>query len=97
MSSKSIHILLRDIRKQRGESLRSAARGLGIDAGYLSRVERGEKRPSGALQQKVAEYYDLSIDDVGMATGRVPDDVLAILRDHPEAVELLRKRFADPE
>jgi transcriptional regulator with XRE-family HTH domain len=93
--SPELNSLLRDLRDSRGESLRSAARALGVDPSHLSRIERGEKYPSRDLQERVARHYDVNPDDLAIAHGRVPADILAILQKHPDIMRDLRRRYGD--
>ncbi len=83
--------MLRDLRKTRGTSLRAAARDLGVDPAYLSRIERGEKSASPGVLERAADYYE--VPAVEPAQDEIPGDVLAILRDHPEAIDGLRRRY----
>jgi len=85
--------LLRELRKTRGESLRSAASSLDMDPSYLSKVERGEKPLASALRGRLADYYDADAGRLAIAEGQLPADVLRILADHPEAIDDLRKRY----
>ncbi len=87
--------LLRSLREARGQSLRGAARELDVDPGYLSRIERGEKRSSLDLQLKAARYYQVPEDQVLLAAGDLPADVIEILKRHPEALDELRRRYGD--
>jgi transcriptional regulator with XRE-family HTH domain len=84
--------LLRAARERRGQSLRNAATGLGVDPSYLSRVEVGMKPPSSAFSQNASQYYGLSPDELALASGTVPDDILEILRDNPALLAELRLR-----
>jgi len=85
--------LLRKLREQRGESLRAAASELGVAPSHLSRLERGEKSPSEELRRRAAHYYGVSEDSVTLDEGRIPDDIVQILRMHPEILPELRRRF----
>ncbi len=89
----SLPDLLRSLREQSGRSLREAARDLQVDPGHLSRIERGEKAGSLDLQLKAARYYDVPEDEVLLASGGLPPDIVAILRTHPEAIQELRNRY----
>ena len=86
--------LLRRMREQKGRSLRATAEDLGVAPSHLSRLERGEKAPSDELIQRAAKYYGIDDDLVALASGRVPPDVVGILRDHPELLDELRHRYA---
>lgn len=94
MAQDEVARLLRQIRAQRGVSVREVARKVGVDPSYVSRVERGEKQASPAFRQRLAEHYDLPADDLELAAGEVPTDIAAILREHPEVLRELRERFA---
>ena len=87
--------LLRSARHQKGESLRSAAVGLDVDPSYLSRVESGEKPPSDAFQRAASDYYGLSRDQVHLAAGDVPDDIIRLLQRNPQLIDELRSRYGE--
>ena len=88
-------VLLKRLREERGKSLRAAARDLGVDPSYLYRVERGDKAASAELRERVAQFYDLPSEELKMAAGQVPDDILEILRSNPDLVARLRKEYGD--
>jgi transcriptional regulator with XRE-family HTH domain len=83
--------LLRQLREQHGASLRAVAADLGIAPSHLSRLERGEKGGSPEVVQRAAAYYGVEVTEI--APWKPPDDVLKILREHPEALEELRRRY----
>lgn len=85
--------ILREIRQRQGKSLREAATELGVNAGHLSRVERGEKGISTQIVARAADYYGLDAELLLLAEGRLPDDVVSIFRENPWLVEELRTRF----
>jgi transcriptional regulator with XRE-family HTH domain len=85
--------LLRDLRETRGASLRAAARDLGVDPSYLSRLERGEKPASPGVLERAARYYQVEQEELALAAGALPQDVVQILRDHPELIERLRAEY----
>ena len=97
MAKPDLSELLRKSRSERGESLRAAARSLGVDASFLSRVESGERRPSDELQRQISDYYGISFHEVALAAGEVPPDVLDILRRHPELIGKLRAEYGEPD
>ena len=85
--------LLRQLREERGTSLRKVAEELGVAPSHLSRLERGEKSPSDDLRRRAAKYYGVDADILALDRGLVPDDILAIFREHPELFAELRQRF----
>jgi transcriptional regulator with XRE-family HTH domain len=86
--------LLRELRSREGKSLRAVADELGVAPSHLSRLERGEKGASDELASRAAEYYGVDPELLGLAEGRVPADVVAILRNHPEVLTELRGRYS---
>jgi hypothetical protein len=53
--------------------------------------------PSAEMVAKVARYFDYDYDRLLLAAGKVPEEVLTILRENPdEALEFLRARFGRP-
>lgn len=92
-TSTAVGDLLRRLRTERGQSLRGAARDLGVDPSYLSKVERGQKPLPEGLRRQVSDYYDTDSDRLEIASGAVPADVARILAEHPKAVEELRQRY----
>jgi transcriptional regulator with XRE-family HTH domain len=84
--------LLRQLREDRGASLRSTATDLGVAPSHLSRIERGEKRASQDVVRRAANYY--GVDPQELTPDVLPEDVLQILRDHPAVIEELRLRYA---
>lgn len=97
MGNTSLAELLRTSRSERGESVRAAARNLGVAASHLSRVESGERRPSQDLRRQLSDYYGIADDDLQLAAGAVPDDVIEILRRHPELIDRLRSEYGQPD
>lgn len=90
--SPSSPVSLRDARLRRGESLRHAASSVEVTAGYLSRVERGQRIASAEVAQRLCDHYALP---VGLVHGGavVPSDVLSILAAHPVEIEQLRRKY----
>ena len=90
--------MLRKLRSDKGASIKSLAPELGVTYTYLSKLENDEARPSEGLIGRVSEYFDYSSSELFLAAGRVPPDILEILRTHPQdAVEFLRKQFGAPD
>ena len=53
--------VLRDLRQQKGRTLRQVASRASIALGYLSEVERGQKEASSEILAAVADALDVSI------------------------------------
>ena len=62
-SARALGARLRQLRRQRGESLASVAQQIGISAGFLSAVERSQMSASVGTLRKLAHYYQRNILD----------------------------------
>lgn len=85
--------LLRRLRSAQGRSLRMASGDLGVAPSHLSRLERGERHPNADLTQKLANYYGVSAEVVALAEGRIPPDIVEILKAHPDELNNLREKY----
>jgi transcriptional regulator with XRE-family HTH domain len=92
-TTRPLSVLLRELREEQGASLRDAARALGVDASYLSRLERGQKPVSSGVLSRASTLYNVSEEVLALAEGRVPADVVRILQTHPEVIPELRERY----
>ena len=88
--------VLREAREANGQSLRGAARNLGVDASYLSRVESGERSASSELRRRAESLYGIDSDTLALSAGQVPTDVLVILQRHPELLDEIRAKHGQP-
>lgn len=56
---------LRTLRKQQGMTLQELAQELGFAThSYLSKIERGQKMPTGQLILDVSRFFDVSADQL---------------------------------
>jgi transcriptional regulator with XRE-family HTH domain len=61
---------IRSARAQRGRTLRDVAWILGISPSYLSRIERGQRRPSAALTARIAIGISEPVSDLMLLLDR---------------------------
>lgn len=87
--------LLRDLRRQQGRSLRSAAADIGIAPSQLSRLERGQRGLGATVSERLSEYYGVSAEIIALAQGEVPGDIVRIFQEHPEELRRLRDRYGE--
>lgn len=86
--------VLRELRSQSGVGIKKLAPELGVSYTYLSKLENDQVRPSAALVQRVANYFNYDEDRLLIAADRVPPDILRILQENPEeAIGFLREQF----
>ena len=55
---------LRELRTERGLTLRQDAQGSHVSASYLAEIERGEKDPSSRVLESVAGGLDVEVGDL---------------------------------
>jgi len=86
--------ILRSLRTKAGVGIKRLAPELNISYTYLSKLENNEIHPSADLVGRVAEYFHYDRDSLLLSAGKIPEEILMILRDHPEdALHFLRERF----
>ena len=86
--------ILRQLRKREGIGIKRLAPKLGVSYTYLSKLENDEIGPSELLVEKVATYFQYDKDQLLISAGKVPPEILEILRNHPQdAVEFLKRQF----
>ena len=87
---------IREIRQSRGHSIKSLAPKLSVSYGYLSKIENGHTIPSEDFIGKLSECFGYDREELMLKAGKIPADILKILRDNPkEAVKFLRRQFSD--
>jgi len=55
---------LRELRKEKGQTLHQVSKGTDIDSPLLSKLERGERLPTAEQIKKLAKYYKVSEADL---------------------------------
>jgi transcriptional regulator with XRE-family HTH domain len=86
--------ILRQLRANRGVGIKRLAPELGVTYTYLSKLENSEVGPSEEFVTRVAHYFKYDRDELLLSAGKVPKEILEILRTHPQdAIEFLRERF----
>lgn len=59
-----MNIRLKDIREARNISQDDIAKQIGVSQQFISRVERGNKSISLDLAAEIADYLDISLDEI---------------------------------
>ncbi|GAA3900016.1 helix-turn-helix domain-containing protein [Microbacterium invictum] len=92
--------VLRDLRLQRGRTLRQVAGRASVALGYLSEVERGQKEASSEILAAVAEALDVPISSIMREVGdriSVIEGLHAIPDVVPDDLASLDDEFVRPE
>ncbi len=86
--------ILRTLRTRAGIGIKRLAPDLDVSYTYLSKLENREITPSAELVNRVAQYFDYDPDTLLLSAGKIPEEILEILREHPDdALKFLRERF----
>lgn len=86
--------ILRELRTNAGLGIKRLAPELGVTYTYLSKLENSDINPSEELVEKIAEYFKYDRDHLLLSAGKVPPEIIEILREHPEdAIQFLKERF----
>lgn len=88
---------LRDARQTIGKSLKCAAPVVGVNYAHLSKLENGAAKPSTALLERLAKAYNTDPDELFLAAGLVPPDVMELIHANlREIVSIVRSRYGAP-
>jgi HTH-type transcriptional regulator, competence development regulator len=86
--------ILRTLRTNAGIGIKRLAPELDVSYTYLSKLENNEINPSAELVDRVAQYFDYNRDALLLSAGKIPQEIMDILREHPDdALKFLRERF----
>lgn len=78
-------------RLARGMTQRDLAEAVGITVPYMSKIEAGKETPTDEKIVKIADVLRLNADELILAAGRMPADVMDRLTANPtEGLEFLR-------
>ena len=75
---------LRRLRQGKSIGLRDLAKKLHYDRAYLSRIENNTVSPSDEFLKAAAKFFKVAEQELRIAAGKFPKDVLNILTNHPE-------------
>jgi len=83
---------VRQEREEREIGLREMAKMIGVSPTYISKVERDEFPPPAEDKvRKIAEIFNIDVDELLARAGKVSSDLSEIIREHPrELAALLR-------
>lgn len=82
---------LREAREAKGISLRQMAKDLSISVSFLSEIERGIKRCPDDGIISISKYLDANLDEMFIAAGRIPPNVIQALKENTKIQDLVRE------
>jgi len=85
---------LKSLRKGKGIGIKPLAEELSVNYTYLSKIENDKANPSKETIKRIANYFNVNVDELMILADKIPDDIERILRENPkEAIQYLRRKF----
>lgn len=92
MSAESLGRRIKQRRLEKRLTQRELADAVGITVPYMSKIEADRETPTDEKIQRIALQLDLNVDELILAAGRIPEDVMERLTADPaKALEFLRR------
>lgn len=92
MSSATLGQRIKTRRLEKGLTQRELAEAAGITVPYMSKIEADRETPTDEKLRRIAEELGMNPDELILAAGRLPDDVMERLAADPtKALEFLRR------
>ena len=85
---KSFGELLRSLREETGQTLKTVAENLQMDTSLLAKIERNERRPTKQIISQVAEYFN--VDKKELQSEFLSDQIAYKIMDEEADIEILK-------
>ena len=85
---KSFGELLRGLREETGQTLKTVAENLEMDTSLLAKIERNERQPTKLIISQVAEYFN--VDKKELQTEFLSDQIAYKILDEEADIEILK-------
>lgn len=80
--------LLRSLREETGQTLKTVAENLQMDTSLLAKIERNERQPTKQIINQVAEYFN--VDKKELQSEFLSDQIAYKILDEEAAIEILK-------
>lgn len=80
--------LLRSLREETGQTLKTVAENLEMDTSLLAKIERNERHPTKLIISQVAEYFN--VDKKELQTEFLSDQIAYKILDEEADIEILK-------
>lgn len=77
---------LKDLRYQKGVGIKKLAPEIGLNYTYISKLENDKSLPSEEVIGKISKYFDCDKQELMLAAGKIPDELIKIIQDNPQEV-----------
>lgn len=87
---------LRQVRQEKSLTLDEVASSISVSTAFLSQVERGLRSPSRPVLADLASVYDLPVETIRVAVGKLPNWIDKAARNNPSAlIKAARDNFQE--
>lgn len=80
--------LLRSLREETGQTLKTVAENLEMDTSLLAKIERNERQPTKLIISQIAEYFN--VDKKELQTEFLSDQIAYKILDEEADIEILK-------
>ena len=80
--------LLRSLREETGQTLKTVAENLQMDTSLLAKIERNERQPTKLIINQVAEYFN--VDKKELQSEFLSDQIAYKIMDEEADIEILK-------
>ena len=80
--------LLRSLREETGQTLKTVAENLEMDTSLLAKIERNERQPTKQIISQVAEYFN--VDKKELQSEFLSDQIAYKIMDEEADIEILK-------
>jgi transcriptional regulator with XRE-family HTH domain len=80
--------LLRSLREESGQTLKTVAENLQMDTSLLAKIERNERQPTKQIISQVAEYFNVDIKE--LQSEFLSDQIAYKILDEEADIEILK-------
>ncbi len=89
---------LRELRSYKKMGIKPLAKQLGVSHTYISHIENGRAKVSDNFVSKIARFFKADKDELGLLTGRIPQDISKMFYKHPkETLSFIRENLSSYE
>jgi len=82
---------LKALREQKGLLQKEVANAVGVHPSNYSKMEKGERDVSIETADKLAKYFDITLDELVHMSGNVPGDITIIDKSISERLKLIQQ------
>lgn len=90
--------IIREIRTEWDKTLREVSESIGVSIDYLSKIEKGQRKPTPHLLKSISKYYDISEDS--LLEFYYSDEILELFDTYDgkeRVLKLVKRRLNNPD